>query len=182
MGKTSYNRIGLAIAAGSSGTFFGRGALLRRIAGQKIGQLEQRLDLRIAYDELRFASFSDVELKGLSVVPPQRDTLLRLEYLRLRLDVLPLLQRKLSVRSIDADGLSLSFVKKHGVSNYDCLFRSPKKTVEDEARKQVQADYATRVKRLADVVFRILPENGGFNRVRIIGQRDSLVTSLTYLR
>lgn len=160
-----------------AGLFFGRGALLRRIAGQKIGQLEQRLDLRIAYDELRFASFSDVELKGLSVVPPQRDTLLRLEYLRLRLDVLPLLQRKLSVRGIDADGLSLSFVKKHGVSNYDCLFRSPKKTVEDEARKQVQADYATRVKRLADVVFRLLPENGGFNRVRIIGQRDSLVTS-----
>ena len=151
-----------------AGLFFGRGALLRRIAGQKIGQLEQRLDLRIAYDEPRFASFSDVELKGLSVVPPQRDTLLRLEHLRLRLDVLPLLQRKLSVRSIDADGLSLSFVKKHGVSNYDCLFRSPKKTVEDEARKQVQADYATRVKRLADVVFRLLPGNGGFKRVRII--------------
>lgn len=63
------------------------------------------------------------------------------------------------------------------MSNYDCLFRSPKKTVEDEVRKQVQADYATRVKRLADVVFRLLPENGGFNRVRIIGQRDSLVTS-----
>lgn len=107
-----------------AGLFFGRGVLLRRVADRKIGQLEQRMDLQIAYRELRFASLTEIELTGLSVVPLRRDTLLRLERLRLQVDVLPLLQRKVSVRRVYTDGLTVSFVKKHGISNYDCLFRT----------------------------------------------------------
>ena len=109
-----------------AGLFLGRGVLLRRVADRKIGQLERRMDLQIAYKELRFVSFSEIELTGLSVVPPRRDTLLRLGRVRLQVDVLPLLQRKVSVRRVYTDGLDVAFVKKRGISNYDCLFRTRK--------------------------------------------------------
>ena len=159
-----------------AGLFFGRGILLRRVADRKIGQLEQRMNLEIAYKELRFISLSEIELTGLSVVPPQRDTLLRLEQLRLQVDVLPLLQRKVSVRRVYTDRLNVSFVKKHGISNYDCLFRSRKRG-DDIQVDTYRSDYAQEIKRLADILFRLLPENGEMRNTLFSGQRDSLVTS-----
>lgn len=158
-----------------TGLFLGRGALLRRVTDRRIGQLEQRMDLQISYEKLRFASFSEIELTGFSVIPPQRDTLLRLDRLRIQVDILPLFQKKVSVRRVYTDGLNVSFVKKHGISNYDCLFRTRKGKENVQAGKK-QSDYAQEVKRLADILFRLLPENGEMRNVRISGQRDSLVT------
>lgn len=160
-----------------AGLFLGRSALLCRVADRKIGQLEQRLGVQIRYEQLRFVSFSEVEMTGLSVVPPGKDTLLRLKQLRLRVDVMPLLQRKLSVRRVYTDGLIVSFVKKNGISNYDCLFRGRSEKSAGNELSQDQPDYSTRVKHLSDAVFRLLPENGELNHTRITGQRDSLITS-----
>ena len=160
-----------------AGLFLGRGVLLRRVADRKIGQLERRMDLQIAYKELRFVSFSEIELTGLSVVPPRRDTLLRLGRVRLQVDVLPLLQRKVSVRRVYTDGLDVAFVKKRGISNYDCLFRTRKEGKKNVQVEKHQLDYAQEVKRLADILFRLLPGNGEMHNTLISGRRDSLVTS-----
>ena len=160
-----------------AGLFLGRGVLLRLVADRKIGQLERRMDLQIAYKELRFVSFSEIELTGLSVVPPRRDTLLRLGRVRLQVDVLPLLQRKVSVRRVYTDGLDVAFVKKRGISNYDCLFRTRKEGKKNVQVEKHQLDYAQEVKRLADILFRLLPGNGEMHNTLISGRRDSLVTS-----
>lgn len=158
------------------GLFLSRGAILRHIAGSRLESVSRRYGLAISYEKLSMPSFTTVLLEGLSVVPLQRDTLLKVGEAEVRLDFFPLLGGRISVNQVTTDGVELTFIKRHGISNYDFLFRRSKDSKAETAH--VEADgYNLQVEKTLNLLFRLLPENGEFADLLVIGQRDSLITS-----
>lgn len=173
--RTAIGLVSLVFLAGA-GLFLSRGFLLRRIASEKIAQLSARYDLRIEYGRLHMPSLTRIELSDFCIIPLHRDTLLALKHLRLDLDFFPLLKGDVSLHHVSVEGLHASFIKEKGESNYDFLFRSndaPTETTGTGSR------YDTRIRRMADLLFRLLPDDGTLQDVTISGRRDSLETRFT---
>ena len=158
------------------GLFCSRGFWLRKIVDGKICEIASRRQLRIGYGELRMPSLTRVELRDFYVAPLERDTLLRLRSLCADFDLFPLLGGRLSLRHVHAAGLHASFVKKKGMSNYDFLFRAH---TPDAGKNTSGRDYAMRARRMADLLFRLLPDDGILQDLYISGRRDSLETRFT---
>lgn len=91
---------------------------------------------------------NEIILEGLSVVPEQRDTLLTLTSTRVKLNFWKLLSRKIKIRYVAADGITLAFTKRDSVANYDFLLernqnislerrhkRLPKQITQNESTK-----------------------------------------------
>ncbi len=158
------------------GLFLSRGAILRHIAGSRLESVSRRYGLAISYEKLSMPSFTTVLLEGLSVVPLQRDTLLKVGEAEVRLDFFPLLGGRISVNQVTTDGVELTFIKRHGISNYDFLFRRSRDSKAETAHVEA-AGYNLQVEKTLNLLFRLLPENGEFADLLVIGQRDSLITS-----
>lgn len=158
------------------GLFLSRGAILRHIAGSRLESVSRRYGLAISYEKLSMPSFTTVLLEGLSVVPLQRDTLLKVGEAEVRLDFFPLLGGRISVNQVTTDGVELTFIKRHDISNYDFLFRKPRGSKSETAHVEA-AGYNLQVEKTLNLLFRLLPENGEFTDLLVIGQRDSLITS-----
>lgn len=158
------------------GLFLSRGAILRHIAGSRLESVSRRYGLAISYEKLSMPSFTTVLLEGLSVVPLQRDTLLKVGEAEVRLDFFPLLGGRISVNQVTTDGVEFTFIKRHGISNYDFLFRKPRGSKSETAHVEA-AGYNLQVEKTLNLLFRLLPENGEFTDLLVIGQRDSLITS-----
>lgn len=139
--------------------------------------MEQNYGLQIAYRELTMPSLSTICMKGLTIVPENRDTLLSLNKVEVDLSLLSLLGGKISVRQVDVEGMALSFVKQGVVSNYDFLFRR-KAGQEDqpEVETTTLGGYDARVKQTLHLIFRMLPENGELQDLNVTARRDSLQT------
>ena len=167
----------MVVLVAGTGLFLCRGALLRHVAGKKLEMLGQNYGLQIAYRELTMPSLSTVRLEGLTVVPEDRDTLLNLNKVEVDLSLLSLLGGKISVRQVDVEGMTLSFVKEGGISNYDFLFRQ-KDGEKDDSDTETNAlgGYDVRVKQTLHLIFRMLPENGELHNLKVTARRDSLQT------
>ena len=167
----------LVVLVAGTGLFLCRGALLRHVAGKKLEMLGQNYGLQIAYRELTMPSLSTVRLEGLTVVPEDRDTLLNLNKVEVDLSLLSLLGGKISVRQVDVEGMTLSFVKEGGISNYDFLFRQKDGEKDDsETETNALGGYDVRVKQTLHLIFRMLPENGELHNLKVTARRDSLQT------
>ena len=108
----------------SAGIFIFRGSLLRHIADQRITLLEQRYGLDISYSELHMKGLNTIVIDGLSVVPQERDTLFALQSLNVRIGLWKLMWGDIKIKEVRLDGLSLNFIKKDSIANYDFLFRT----------------------------------------------------------
>lgn len=166
----------LAIFSGA-GLFLFRGTLLRHVVKGKIETYSDRYGLRIAYASLKMPSLATVRVEGVSVVPLHRDTLLKLRSAEVELELLPLLQGNLSVKSMHTDGLTCRFVKCGGKSNYDLFFqRIPQEPRGQETEDVVPIGYARRVEQALGALFRLLPEDATLRHTTFMGERDSLQT------
>ena len=66
-----------------AGLYLGRNGILCRTADKRILYAEQKYGLSICYEDLRMKGLNEIELKNLSIVPRNRDTLLTLHTLLL---------------------------------------------------------------------------------------------------
>lgn len=161
--------VSLLMVAGF-GLYLSRNALLRHIVKGKIEQMERRHDLNISYASLRMPSVNQVELENLSIIPHNRDTLLKLNSLVIDLNFWKLLSANISIKQVQTNGLAISFVKKDSLSNYDFVF---KKASASTAIDKLQRDFAQRVSKTLGFAFELLPNNGSINNLTISHQTDS---------
>ncbi|MEG1643225.1 MAG: biosynthetic peptidoglycan transglycosylase [Bacteroidales bacterium] len=152
------------------GLYLGRNQLLRYIADSKISRAEQLYGLNIRYCSLQMSGFTKIRLTGFTVVPAERDTLLTLDSLHLNLNFFPLLLGRIDIHRVITDGLSIHFVKRDSISNYDFLFR-PTDTLKSISGKSL--DFSRQVKGVLNMAFGFLPDNGEIRRFSISQQRDS---------
>ncbi len=150
-----------------------RNVLLRRAANQRIARLEQAHNLNIRYHKLQLDGLRNVVLEGLSVVPQQRDTLLTLQALDVRISFLQLLMGHIEIRNVQLDGLTVDFIKQDSVANYDFLFRSSPDTLTTATPTPASTDYAARARKVLRLLYGFLPENGELNQLVITERKDS---------
>ena len=70
-----------------------------------------------------FRSLNTIAIDGLSVVPQERDTLFALQSLNVRIGLWKLMWGDIKIKEVRLDGLSLNFIKKDSIANYDFLSR-----------------------------------------------------------
>ena len=123
------------------GVYLSRSILLRSIANKRTTHIEQTYGLHIHYENLEMCSLNEVSIQGLSVVPEQRDTLLTLQTVNVKLTPWKLLKGNFEVRNIRMDGLTIAFIKRDSVANYDFLFSKRQCHNQTCHRKQLQPSY-----------------------------------------
>lgn len=166
--------VSLLMVAGF-GLYFGRNALLRHIVKEKIEQIEHRNGLKINYVSLRMPSVNQVELKGLSIIPNERDTLLKLSSLLVDLSFWKLMGTNISIKQVHTNGLNLSFTKRDSLSNYDFLFR---KEISPTEKENLQRDFTQRISKSLRLAFGLLPKNGEIKDFIISHHSDSAFISV----
>lgn len=162
----------------AGGLWIFRNRILNRLMEKKIAQVEQRYGLKVHYDNLQFEGAGQLLLNGLSVVPEERDTLLTLHSAAVRLGFWQLLRGNVEVRHVNVDGLTVDFVKKNQVANYDFLFRSRTEGEDTGTSHESRLGYDERMEKVLDGVFRLLPSDGQLTRLFIREQKDSDSVSL----
>ena len=162
----------------AGGLWIFRNRILNRLTEKKIAQVEQRYGLEIRYESLQFEGTGRLSLRGLSVVPQERDTLLSLRSAAFNLGFWQLLKGNVEVRDVYLDGLTVDFVKENQVANYDFLFRSHSGGEEEAAQTDSHAGYDKRVQLVLDGMFRLLPSDGRLTNLRIRERKDSDSVSL----
>src|SRR5574344_2098767 len=117
-----------------TGVYIFRNQLLHYFVDRKLQHLESAYDLSIKYRQLQFKGLREIDLRDFSIVPFQRDTLLALRSMNVKLNFLPLLIGNIELNDMSLEHLALTFIKKDSISNYDFLFK--KKEQHEPARKR----------------------------------------------
>ena len=155
----------------SAGIFIFRGSLLRHIADQRITLLEQRYGLDISYSELHMKGLNTIAIDGLSVVPQERDTLFALQSLNVRIGLWKLMWGDIKIKEVRLDGLSLNFIKKDSIANYDFLFRTSAEPT-SPSEQSSSTDYTRRINTTLNLLFGLLPGNGELTHLTITERKD----------
>ena len=149
-----------------------RNSLLRHIADRRITRLEQSYGLDVKYNELTLSGLSTISLRHLTVVPQQRDTLLTLQSLDVRLSLWHLISGDINVKSVQMDSLSLNFIKQDSIANYDFLFMPHARQIAAQEPKSI-ANYSHRTNTVLNLLFRLLPGDGELDHLCITERKDS---------
>lgn len=147
-----------------------RNSLLHHIADRRIARMEQNYGLNIAYDKLELKGCNKISLRKLTVIPQQRDTLLTLQSLDMRFSLWSLLAGNISIKKVALDSLTVSFVKRDSISNYDFLFH--RNSQEDSGEKLTDTNYSHAANTLLRIAFGLLPKNGSFKHILFTERRD----------
>lgn len=154
--------------------FISRGSLLRHVADKRITRLEQRYGLDISYDQLRMKGLNTISVNGLNVVPEERDTLLCLQSLHVRISLWRLLWGDINIKDVRMDGLSMNFIKQGSTANYDFLFLPHTGTEKSvPASGSNDTDYARHINTTLNLIFGLLPGNGELTHLTITERKDS---------
>lgn len=162
--------IGGALLIALTSLYLGRNGILHRMVDKRTFQTGQKHGLSIHYKDLEMIGLNEITLQGLSIVPHQRDTLLTLQTLDVKLSFWKLLSGDIEVRNVKIDNLGVFFIKKDSIANYDFMFRQEKQ--EDQVEPG-QADYAGRVNKILNLLYGFLPENGELNHLHITERKDT---------
>ena len=148
-----------------------RNVILCHIVDKRTTRAEQTYGLQIHYQELRMKGCNEVALQGLYIVPNQRDTLLTLQSVNVKLSFWELLKGEIEVRNVLMNGLAINFIKYDSIANYDFLFF--KRQQEAEPQPVIESDYANRIDRILNLIYGFLPENGQLRQINITERKDS---------
>lgn len=151
--------------------YLSRNMLLQSITNKRTTHIEQTYGLQIHYQNIRMKGCNEVTLQELSIVPAQRDTLLTLQSVNVRLNFWKLLKGDIEIRNVRMDGLAIAFIKRDSVANYDFLFSGhrPEATTEPV----IETNYAHRINRILNLIYGFLPENGQLTQLNITERKDS---------
>ena len=151
--------------------FISRNIILCHIVDKRTTRIEQAYGLQIHYQKLQMEGCNKVVLQGLSIIPNQRDTLLTLQSVNVKLSFWKLLKGEVEVRNVHMDGLAINFIKYDSLANYDFLFL--KRQQETESKPAIESNYANRIDRVLNLIYGFLPENGQLNQIKIAERKDS---------
>ncbi|MBD3592097.1 biosynthetic peptidoglycan transglycosylase [Bacteroides sp. GM023] len=148
-----------------------RNVILRNIVNKRTARIEQTHGLRLHYQQLQMKGCNEIALQGLSAVPEQRDTLLKLQSVNVKLNFWKLLKGNIEVRNVRMDGLAINFIKRDTIANYDFLFLKRQQQAEPEP--VIESNYASRIDRILNLIYGFLPENGQLINLDITERKDS---------
>lgn len=150
--------------------------LIRYYANEKANLVQKNYNLTIHFDDIRTHGFNSLEIKNLSIVPKNGDTLLIAGNLNIKVRLLRLLAGQVSISNLEADRLHLRFVKNDSISNFDFLYRRNETGLtQNTVEKQ---NYAQRTKDIFNLIFRILPPNATLEDIDIFYKNKNYETEI----
>ncbi len=140
---SAWTLLGLLVLAGVAVAvaYPKREALLHSALERAIRKADRTYGLRVSLQSARFVGLTTVAFANVTVVPAQRDTLLRLDRVEVRVNPWPLLLGKIRLTRLLIHDGRFHVVRRDSTSNLDFLFR--KRTDSTETRRRVNlADVA----------------------------------------
>lgn len=168
---------------------------------EKLEALARRYDLEIHCRDIRTAGWNALLLEGLTLRPAGADTLLQAGSLRLAVDWGKAIRGKIALKNVEADRLSVRFLKNGATSNFEFLYKQPDSPsaarqtasngrpdaaapgpVSPKARPEVtpasSPSYAREADRSLSLLFRLLPREATLSRLTVAYQSEEDTLSL----
>lgn len=133
-----------------------RDALLQRIMAKAIAKADQDYGLAVKIAEYGFNGLSTVHMKGISVVPKDRDTLADITDMTIGVKLLPLIFGNVKLSEIGLNTGKLNIVFRDSLSNLDFFLKRKKK---DDPDKKAKTDLSTLAHDLLNQVLYKVPDN-----------------------
>ena len=118
----------LVILIGGSIAYQKRDALLKSGIERAIAKAKRDYNLNLAIGSASFAGLKTINLENITIVPENRDSLLKIEKLMVGIKLLPLIVGDIKLAEVRTSNLWIHLISKDSISNYDFLFR--KKTAD----------------------------------------------------
>lgn len=159
-----------------------RNIFVRQYIDRKLEKLEETRRISVHYDDISMIGLSGIQIKGLSVTPSDADTFLRSHSFRVKLDRSALLLFKVSVKSIEADDVNISFIKKDNTSNFEFLYHSVP-SAEINVHTETEQNFARKTGRLFGLLFKLLPDNATLRNLSVsyLNKGDELLIEIPSL-
>lgn len=164
-----------ALLIGGSIAYAKRDALLTAAIRKAINRAESDYNLDLKIGNAKFTGLSSVSFTNITIVPQNRDSLAKIENLRIGVRLFPLLFGDIKLAEISLNKGTVNLIKKDSISNYDFLFR--KKSV-DSLETKSELDLAKLVNNLMNKMLYKIPDNMDIKDFGIIFTEDTSVVDL----
>ncbi|AFD09130.1 biosynthetic peptidoglycan transglycosylase [Solitalea canadensis] len=135
--------------------FSKREQILNSTIEKIVASQKQQNQLEIKIEQAHFAGLSTVHFGKISVVPLKKDTLLSIRDFEVKVKLLPLLFGDVKLAAVKLFDGKLTFVNRHGVKNYDFLFKERKR----DTTQKTELDLAKFANKLINKVLYKVPDN-----------------------
>jgi hypothetical protein len=166
----------LFISAGAV-AYSKREALLKKIMAKAISKADKDFGLEIKIGSSGFTGLSSVNMKNISIVPKDRDTLSTIRDITVGVKLFPLLFGKVKLSEINLNDGKLSVVMKDTLTNIDFILKRKKKDSVNNGRKVNLSDLASD---LLNEVFYKIPDNMEVKNL-LFQLNDNNTSSLKFL-
>ena len=100
-----------------------RETILNSIINKIVQSEKKKHDLNIKIEEAKFVGLTTVSFKDISIVPQDRDTLLRVENFRVSVSIFPLFLGHIKIDELKTNNAVLNIIHKNGQRNFDFLLK-----------------------------------------------------------
>ncbi len=148
-----------------------REALLQKMMAKAIKKANKDYGLEVKLASTHFTGLSTVELKNITVVPKDRDTLLQINALRIGVKLFPLLFGDVKISELKINDGTMSVVLKDSVTNIDFILKRKKA---DSTESNSKVNYADLANDLLNQVLYKIPDNMDVhNMVFLLNDNDT---------
>jgi hypothetical protein len=146
-----------------------RETLLKTAIGKAKAKALREYNLDVKIGVAHFTGLSTVAFKGISVVPYQRDSLMRIDNFEVSVKLLPLILGEVKLSDVTLKNGYLNLISKNGVRNFDFLFRKKK----DSTNTKSKSGLNELADNLINQVLYKIPDNLNLQNFRITFADDS---------
>lgn len=165
----------LLVVIGGAVAYSKRKALLEKAISKAKVKAKRDYNLDVKIGSARFTGLATVAFSDITVVPYQRDSLLRINTFDVSVKVLPLIFGDVKLSDVNLQNGNLNLTSKNGVRNFDFLFKKKRDSTETKSKVDL-GELANRV--VNDILYKI-PDNLNLRNFAINFTDDSNHVTLT---
>jgi hypothetical protein len=151
-----------------------REALLQTAIAKATAKAKREYNLDVKIGKARFTGLSTVAFSGISIVPYERDSLLRIDDFEVSVKLMPLILGEVKLADVRLKNGYLNLISKNGVRNFDFLFRKKKDSTSTKSKSGLN-ELADNL--INEVLYKI-PDNLDLQNFKITFADDSSTVKL----
>jgi hypothetical protein len=151
-----------------------REALLQTAIAKATAKAKREYNLDVKIGKARFTGLSTVAFSGISIVPYERDSLLRIDDFEVSVKLMPLILGEVKLADVRLKNGYLNLISKNGVRNFDFLFRKKKDSTSTKSKSGLN-ELADNL--INEVLYKI-PDNLDLQNFKITFADDSNTVKL----
>lgn len=153
-----------------------RNVLLNRMLSDRIEKLETRTGMDISFQKAGFTGISTINIHQLCLLPPEGDTLMTMQRIRVNISPLALLTFRLKFGFAEINKPKLTLWREGSESNYLFLLNHGSDSVSSTAPDAQRRNYKAFTDRIFSLIFNYIPAN-----IRITGLQASALINRHHL-